>query len=171
MNILIIVLLLIAAVLIYATTRPDTFRLQRAIAIDAAADKVFAAINDFHTWPQWSPWAQMDPQMRVTYSGAPSGKGAIYEWQGNNKVGEGRMEIIESMPNRLIKIKLDFYKPMRNSNITEFIIDAAPTRVTWAMYGPSPYLSKLMTTFVSMDKMVGKDFERGLQNLKMLAEK
>ena len=136
-------------------------------------EKIFANLNDFHQWPAWSPWAKLDPQMQSTYSGAATGSGAIYEWQGNSKVGSGRMEIVESSPNGVLKIKLDFLKPFEAHNIAEFTLQpqGTQTQVTWAMYGPSPYISKLMTTFVSMDSMVGGDFAKGLAMLKQVSEK
>lgn len=172
MKIVAVLLLLVAVVLIHAANRPDTFRLQRALSINASLQQVFAQLNDFHHWPAWSPWVGLDPQMQSIYSGAAAGTGAVYEWRGNNKVGAGRMEIIEITAPGWLKIKLDFLRPMVAHNITEFALAArdGQTHVTWAMYGPSPYLSRLMTTFISMDRLVGKDFERGLARLKAVCE-
>jgi uncharacterized protein YndB with AHSA1/START domain len=173
MKIVFILLGVVAIILIYAATRPDSFRVQRSVIIAAPAEKIFANLNDFHQWQAWSPWAKLDPQMQATYSGAATGSGAIYEWQGNSKVGSGRMEIVESSPNGMLKIKLDFLKPFEAHNIAEFTLQpqGTQTQVTWAMYGPSPYISKLMTTFVSMDSMVGGDFAKGLATLKQVSEK
>jgi uncharacterized protein YndB with AHSA1/START domain len=167
MKILVIVLALLAAVLIYAATKPDSFRLQRTISINATPEKIFTHLNDFKLWSAWAPWEHLDPGMRKTYSGPPSGAGAVYAWQGNNQVGDGRMEILESSPAAHLKIKLDFLKPMEAHNFAEFMLEpkGGQTDVTWVMYGQSNYLSKLMTTFVSMDALVGKDFERGLSSL------
>jgi len=167
------IVLLIVAVLGYATTQPDSFAIERRISINAAPEKVFANINDFHLWEAWSPWAKMDPDMKVTYSGPTSGPGAVYEWTGNSDVGTGRMEITGSTPPSNVTIKLDFLEPFESHNTTVFTLapSAAGTDVTWAMSGPANYMSKLMTTFVSMDKMLGGDFERGLQQLKTVAEK
>lgn len=172
LNIVITVFVLLAALLIYAATRPDTFRVQRSTTIKAAPVQVFAFINDFHQWVTWSPWEKMDPAMKRTYSGAATGQGTIYEWEGN-KVGKGRMEIMESSPAARILIKLDFFKPFEAHNTAEFILQAQgeQTEVTWAMYGPSSYMTKLIHLFISMDGMVGKDFETGLANLKSIAEK
>lgn len=172
-NIALIGLVLVAALLIYAATMPDTFRVQRSIAIKAPSDRIFPHINDFHHWPSWSPWEKMDPNMKKTHSGAASGKSAIYEWEGNNQVGKGGMEIVESMPPSRVLIKLDFLQPFEAHNFAEFTLipEGDSTTVTWAMYGPSPYLAKVMSLFFSMDNTVGKDFEAGLSNLKALAEK
>jgi len=170
-TIAIIVVVLIAAILGYAMTMPDSFRVQRTTSIKAPPEKIFSIINDFHRWGSWSPWEKMDPEMKRTYSGAASGKGAAYAWQGNSKVGEGRMEIADTSPSK-VTIKLDFMKPFEAHNTAEFTLEPKgdSTNVTWAMYGPSEFITKVMGVFVSMDKMVGKDFETGLANLKALAE-
>src|SRR6266568_3226730 len=152
----IVVVALIAAIVVYAATRPDEFRVQRATSIKAPPEKIFALINDFHRWDSWSPWEKMDPAMKRSYSGAATGKGAVYAWQGNSKVGEGRMEIADTSPPSKIAIKLDFLKPIEGHNIAEFTLEPRgdSTNVTWAMYGPSPYIAKVMGIFVSMDKMI-----------------
>jgi uncharacterized protein YndB with AHSA1/START domain len=163
---------LIAAVLFYVATRPDTFRVQRTASIKAPPEKVFALINDFHGQAQWSPWEKIDPAMKRTLSGASNGKGAVYEWEGNRQVGTGRIEITESSSPSMVRMKLDMFKPFEAHNIVEFTLDAQgdSTRVTWAMHGRNPYLAKVMSIFIDCDKMVGKDFETGLNNLKTLAE-
>jgi uncharacterized protein YndB with AHSA1/START domain len=165
--------LLIAALLIYAATKPDSFRIERSTTIKAPPEKVFALINDFHQWEAWSPWEKIDPALKRTYSGAPNGKGAVYEWDGNKDIGQGRMEITESTPASKVALKLDFVKPFEAHNMVDFTLarQGDLTTVTQAMYGPSPYISKLMTTFFSMEKMVGGKYEEGLANLKVLAEK
>jgi hypothetical protein len=164
---------LIAVILIYASTQPDTFRIQRTAAIQAAPDKIFAYLNDFHTWTAWSPWEKVDPGMKRVYSGTPSGLGTVYEWEGNKKIGQGRMEIIESAKPSRIKLKLDFLKPFEAHNTTLFALEPknGATEVTWAMEGPSNLMMKVLHLFMNMDKMIGGDFERGLANLKALAEK
>ena len=171
-TIAIIAVVLIAAILGYAMTVPDNFRVQRTTSIKAPPEKIFPLINDFHRWGSWSPWEKMDPEMKRTYSGAASGKGAAYAWQGNSKVGEGRMEIADTSPPSKVTIKLDFMKPFEAHNTAEFTLEPKgdSTNVTWAMYGPSEFITKVMGVFVSMDKMVGKDFETGLANLKAVAE-
>ena len=163
----------IAAVLIFAATRPDSFHVERSAFIKAPPDKIFGLINDFHRWPAWSPWEDRDPAMQRTHSGAAQGVGATYAWQGNSQVGAGRMEITQSsLPNK-ISIKLDFIQPFEAHNTTEFSLqpEGDATRVTWVMSGPSPYISKLMGLVVSMDSMIGKDFAAGLAKLKATAEK
>jgi uncharacterized protein YndB with AHSA1/START domain len=172
-NIVIVLVVLIGGVLAFAATKPDTFRVERSTSIKAPPEKVFALINDFHQWGGWSPWEKMDPAMQRTHSGAASGKGAVYEWEGNSKVGKGRMEITDaSVPSKLL-IKLDFLKPFEGHNTAEYTLKTSgdTTALTWAMYGPSPFMSKVMQVFVSMDSMIGKDFEAGLANLKAIAEK
>ena len=172
-TLLVVIVVLVAGVLAFATTKPDTFSVQRSTRIKAPPEKIFAVINDFHRWPEWSPWEKLDPAMKRTQSGAPSGKGAIYEWDGNSKAGAGRMEIIESAAASKVGIQLDFIKPFEGHNIAEFSLapEADATRVSWTMHGPTPFVSKVMQVFVSMDTLIGKDFEEGLANLKALTEK
>ena len=172
-TILIVVAVLIVGVLAFAATKPDTFSVQRSASIKAPPEKIFAVVNDFHRWTDWSPWEKLDPAMKRTRSGAASGKGAVYAWEGNSKAGAGRMEIIESTPASKIGIQLDFIKPFEGHNIAEFTFapESDATRVTWTMHGPTPFISKVMQVFVSMDTLIGKDFEAGLANLKTLTEK
>lgn len=172
-KIAIVAITLLAALLIFAASKPDTFRVERSANIKASPEKIFGLINDFHQWEVWSPWEKMDLSMKRTYSGAASGKGAVYGWEGNNKVGTGRMEIVESSPPNQVLIKLDFLQPMEAHNTAEFTLQAQgdTTKVTWVMYGSSPFISKLMQVFASMDSLVGKDFARGLTNIKAVAEK
>ena len=172
-TILIVVVVLIAAILVYAATMPDDFRVQRATSIKASPEKIFALINDLHRWDSWSPWEKMDPAMQRTFSGATAGKGAVYAWQGNSKVGEGRMEIADTSPPSRVMIKLDFIKPIEGHNTAEFTLDPKgdSTNVTWSMYGPSAYIAKVIGVFASMDKMIGKEFETGLANMKAVAER
>src|SRR3984957_19969090 len=162
----------VAIVLILAATRPGTFSVRREISVRAPADKIFPLINDFHQWKSWSPYENKDPAMKRSYSGAASGKGAVYGWEGNKNVGSGRMEILDaSMPSKII-IKLDFFTPFEGHNTAEFTMlpqgDAtiAATNVTWLMHGPASFMSKVMQVFMNLDHMIGKDFEVGLVNLK-----
>jgi uncharacterized protein YndB with AHSA1/START domain len=163
----------IVIVLILAATKPDTFRIQRATTVKAPPEKIFPLINDFHQWGTWSPYETRDPAMKRTYSGAESGKGAIYAWHGNKNVGSGRMEILEASAPSKIVIKLDFFIPFEAHNTAEFTMlpQGDATNVTWFMRGPAPFMSRLMQVFINFDKMVGKDFEIGLANLKRLTEK
>jgi uncharacterized protein YndB with AHSA1/START domain len=164
--------LAIAAVLIYAATKPDTFTLQRSTSIAAAPEKVFPLIADMKAFNTWNAWALKDPTTKMTYEGPTSGVGSAYSWD-SEQLGAGRMEVTEASPPSRVQAKLDFKRPFAASNRVEFTLQpqGPNTQVTWAMSGPMPYLSKLMTTFVSMDRMVGSDFETGLANLKALAEK
>jgi uncharacterized protein YndB with AHSA1/START domain len=172
-KILIAVVVLIAAVLIYAATRPDSFRVERSATIKAPPEKVFALVNDFKRWDAWSPWEKKDPSMRRSWGDATIGKGASYSWEGNKDVGQGRMEITESVPPSKISIKLEFVKPFEARNAVDFILQPKgdTTNVTWAIYGPSPYISKLIGIFCNVDSMIGKDFEAGLADLKAVSEK
>jgi uncharacterized protein YndB with AHSA1/START domain len=172
-KILIAIVVAIAAVLIYAATRPDTFRVERTASIKAPPEKVFALINDFKRWDAWSPWEKKDPAMRRAFGDATSGKGASYTWEGNSEVGMGRMEIAESVPPSRVSIRLEFVKPFEARNTVDFVLHpkGETTQVTWAIYGPSPYISKLIGIFLDMDSMIGKDFETGLADLKAVAEK
>ena len=168
----VVLLVAVAAVLVLAATKPDTFRVERATRIKAPPERIFALLNDFRNWTSWSPWEKMDPALKRSYSGAPSGKGAVYEWEGNKKVGKGRMEILDAAPSR-VAIKLDFLKPFEAHNNVAFTLEPQgdATLVTWAMHGPLPYIGKVMHVFMNMDRMVGKDFETGLANLKAAAER
>lgn len=163
---------LVIAVLVAAALQPDTFRIQRSTLVNAPPEKVFALIDDFHAWGSWSPWEKLDPGLRRTHSGAPRGQGAVYAWEGNPKVGSGRMEILESTPPSRLLIKLDFLKPFEAHNQAEFSFTAegGSTRVVWAMTGPQAFPMKAMGLFMNMDRMVGSDFEKGLASIKQIAE-
>lgn len=163
----------IALVFIYAATRSGSFRIQRSAVIAAPPEKIFARIDDLHAWASWSPWENIDPALKRSYSGAASGRGAAYAWEGNSKVGSGRMEIVESSAPARIAIKLDFFRPFEAHNTAEFTFEArgGSTTVTWAMFGPRPFISKLMGLVFNMDRMVGGQFEQGLAKLKTLTEK
>lgn len=169
----IVVVVLLVALLVFAAAKPDTFRVQRATSIKAPPEKIFALINDLHSWGSWSPYEKLDPAMKRTHSGAANGKGAVYEWEGNRNIGKGRMEITNTSPPSKVTFKLDFIKPFEAHNIAEFTLETKgdSTNVTWAMFGPSPYIAKVMSIFVSMDSMVGGQFEEGLANLKTIAER
>lgn len=163
----------ILAVLGFAAARPDTFRVERSTTIRASPDKVFALLQDFKQWEAWSPWEKIDPQLQRTYSGAPAGVGAVYEWRGNSDVGQGRMQITEATAPGKLVLSLHFIAPFEARNTVEFVLlpQGDSTRVTQAMFGPSPFVSKLMGLVFSMDKMVGSKYEEGLATLKALAEK
>ena len=169
----VVVAVIVAGILIYATTKPDSFTVKRSVSIKAPPDRLYALISDFHGWAAWSPYEKKDPDMKRTFSGAALGKGAIYQWDGNKNVGSGSMEIIEATPPSKIVIKLDFLKPFEGHNTAEFTMNPQgdSTTVTWAMYGPSSFIFKVMGLFMNMDKMIGDDFAVGLANLKAVAEK
>jgi uncharacterized protein YndB with AHSA1/START domain len=172
-TILLIVAAAIAALLIYAATKPDNFRLERSATIAAPPDKVFALINDLRQFNTWNPFAKMEPTVVMTYDATSAGVGGAYHWKGD-KTGEGRMQITESVPAQRVSAKLDFVKPFEAHNLVDFTVQPQGDKgstVTWAMHGPMPYLNRVMTVFFDMDKTVGKDFEAGLANLKALAEK
>jgi Polyketide cyclase / dehydrase and lipid transport len=165
----------IVIVLILASTKPATFSVRRSAVMQAPAEAVFPLINNFHQWTKWSPWENKDPAMKRDYSGAESGAGAVYAWDGNKNVGSGRMEILDASSPSKITIKLDFFKPFEGHNTAEFTLvrerEAAATNVIWVMRGPSSFISKVMQVFLDFDKMIGRDFEAGLANLKTLTEK
>jgi uncharacterized protein YndB with AHSA1/START domain len=172
-TILIIIAVVIAAILIFAATKPDICRVQRTVAIAAPAEKIFPHINDFHQWRAWSPYEHKDPAMQRTFSGATIGPGTIYEWDGNKNVGKGRIEITDATPPSRVAINLDMFKPFVAHNKVEFTLQPQgdATTVTWSMQGHTPYLAKIMHVFFNMDRMVGGDFEKGLASLKAIAEK
>ena len=149
------------------------FRVQRAASIKAPPDKVFPFINDFKRWEAWSPWEKKDPAMKRSFGATTGGKGATYAWEGNKDVGQGSMEITQSVPSSRIALKLDFVKPFEGHNVVEFTLEPKgdATQVTWTMAGETPYFAKIIHVFINMDSMVGKDFEAGLANLKSIAEK
>ena len=163
----------IAIILILAATKPNTFSVRRATMVKAPPEKIFGLINDFHQWVTWSPYENKDPAMKRSYSGAASGKGAVYGWEGNKNVGSGRMEILDTSAPAKIVIQLDFFTPFEGHNTAEFTMlpQGDATKLTWLMHGPSPFIGKIIHVFINMDRMIGKDFEIGLANLKRLTEK
>lgn len=169
----IVVVVLLAAFLGFAAIQPDTFRVQRSTTIKSPPEKIFGLINDFHKWVSWSPYEKRDPAMKRTYSGAEAGKGAQYAWEGNDQIGTGHMEITDASPPSKVIIKLDFIKPFEGHNTAEFSLEPQgdSTNVTWAMYGPNTYFSKIMHILINIDSMCGNDFAAGLANLKTITEK
>jgi len=168
----IVVAVVIAGLSFAMSSQPDSFRMERSRLINAPADRLFGLVNDFRQWQQWSPWEKLDPAMQRTFTGPASGAGSSYAWAGNRKAGEGRMVIRESQPSDRVAIDLHFLKPFKASNLTEFTFtpEASGTRVTWTMSGANTAVTRAMSLVASMDKMVGKDFERGLANLADVAE-
>jgi uncharacterized protein YndB with AHSA1/START domain len=171
-TVLAVVVAAIAALLIYASTKPDQFEVKRSVTINVAPTKIFPLINDLKQFNSWNPFLAEEPTAKLTYEATTAGKGAAYRWEGE-KSGAGQMQITESTEPSQVLIKLDFIKPMEGHNTVEFSLQPQneATQVSWAMRGPMPYVSKLMTVFFDMDKMVGGRFEAGLAQLKALAEK
>jgi uncharacterized protein YndB with AHSA1/START domain len=163
---------LVAAVLLFAATRPDSFSVERRIVIQAPPEKIQPLIADFHRWSDWSPWEKLDPAMQRSFRGPPSGVGASYGWQGNGDVGSGRMEV-KAVAADKVSIQLDFIAPFEGHNTADFMLTPKDggTEVRWVMFGPATFVTKLMGVFVSMDSMIGKDFDKGLAQLKVVAEK
>jgi Polyketide cyclase / dehydrase and lipid transport len=169
---LVVLAILIAGVLLFAASRPGAFRVERKVRIKGSPADIFPQIDDLHLQNVWSPWAHKDPAMRKTYSGAASGRGAIYAWEGNKEIGRGRMEILESVPSTKAVMSLEFIKPFAAHHTVEFSLAPSDdaTLVTWAIYGPRPFSAKVMHLFFNVDTMIGKEFETGLANLKALIE-
>ncbi|AMA61623.1 SRPBCC family protein [Bradyrhizobium sp. CCGE-LA001] len=163
----------LAGILVFALTKPDTFRVERSLAVKAPADAIYPVVADFRRWTAWSPYESRDPAMKRIFGGTAEGKGATYAWDGNNNVGAGHMEILEANAPSKLRIKLDFERPFEGHNTAEFtfVPQGDGTLVTWTMDGPAPFVSKVMQVFINMDSMIGKDFETGLASLKKLTEK
>ena len=172
-SVLIVLALGLTGFLAYVATRPGSLHVERSTLIQAPPEKIFPLVDGLGQWKAWSPYEKKDPAMQRRLSGPLAGVGAAYAWEGNGKVGSGTMEIIESAAPSRIRIQLHFLKPFEGRNVADFSFIPGPegTRVTWAMDGPSPFISKLMGVIFDMDKMIGNDFADGLQNLKVLAEK
>lgn len=172
-KIVVALLIVVAVLLVVVATRPADFHIERSVSIAAPPDRVFPHVNDFHAWAAWSPWEKLDPKMQRTYTGPTSGPGAGYGWRSDNgKVGEGRMTIERSERPWHIAVRLDFIEPMTATNAINFSFapQGTGTKVTWAMDGHHGFMGKALTLFMSMDKLVGGDFERGLTSLKAVTE-
>jgi hypothetical protein len=167
-----LVVLVVAALAVIVAMQPAEFRVQRSATINAPAPAVFAQVNDFHNWQTWSPWARLDPAVKNSYEGPPAGTGAGFAWAGDSKVGEGRMTIVESRPNELVRIKLEFLKPFAATNTAEFAFkpEGERTAVKWSMYGHNNFLARAVWLFVDMDKALGAEFDKGLAAMKSVAE-
>ncbi len=170
-KIILVIAILIAAVLIFAATRPSTFHIKRSVLVQASPDKIFPLISDLHNWPRWQP-QYSDPAVQLSFSGPDSGVGATLEWSGAGQTGAGSMTIAESKPPQAVTINVDWKKPFNVRNVNQFTLvpDGTGTRVTWNMHGPNVYIMKVMSVFTNMDRMMGKHFEEGLAKLKTAAE-
>ena len=171
-KILLGLVVIVVVLCIVIALQSSTYHVERTATVNAPAPVVFAQVNDFHNWNAWSPWAKLDPAMKQTFEGAPAGNGAIYTWNGNKEVGQGQMLITESHPSDLVKIKLDFIRPFAGTSDTVFTFKPAgnQTAVTWSMNGDKNFIAKAFHLFVNMDKMIGADFEKGLAQMKAVAE-
>jgi len=172
-KILIALVIVVAGLAVVIALQPATFRVTRTATIAAAPADVFALVNDFHQWDAWSPWAKLDPAMKTSYAGAAAGQGAVYSWVGNSDVGEGSMTITDSQPASRVNIKLEFIKPFASvaDTVFEFAPASAGTTVTWTMSGDNNFLSKAFCLFTGgMDGLIGPDFEKGLAQMKAVAE-
>lgn len=170
--ILIVVAVLLLAFVVYVAQQPADFRIERSTTISAPAAAVFARVNDLHSWQEFSPWAKLDPNAKITFAGPPAGTGAAFTWVGNSEIGEGTMTITESKPAELVRFRLDFVKPMASTSTAEFAFQPSTngTTVTWSMFGKNNFVGRAFCVFVNMDKMVGGQFEEGLAKLKSLSE-
>ncbi len=171
-KILIALAVIVVVFVVVVAIQPSEFRVTRTATISAPPPAVFAQVNDFHNWEEWSPWAKRDPAMKKAYEGAPAGTGAISTWAGNSEVGEGRTTIVESRPTELIRITLEMFKPFAATNTVEFTFkpEGNQTVVTWSMSGKNNFISKAIHLFMNIDKMVGGDFEKGLAQMKSAVE-
>lgn len=162
----------VAALVLFVARRPDRFTVERSVVIAAAPQTLYAKAADLGAFQSWSPWAKRDPAMRKSFSGPTSGVGATYAWEGNKDVGKGEMEIVEAVPDRRLAIRLSFEKPFKAENRTEFHFEPTDggTRVRWVLTGPQPFMMKAMSLFMSMETMIGPDFEKGLAELKRQSE-
>lgn len=163
----------VALVLILAATKPDSFRVERKAFIKAPPEKIFVWLDDPKRATEWSPWEKKDPAMKKTFSGAAKGAGAVYEWDGNKEIGAGRLSITEAVAAKKVVMDLEFFRPMKGRNVSEYVLDPRDggTEVTWSIAGPQPFPAKLVGVFLDCDKMIGTEFEKGLADLKTIAEK
>jgi len=168
----IVVAIAIAAVLIFAATKPDAFRIERSITIKSPPEKIFPLLDDLHAHSSWSPF-EKDPNMKRKHSGTPRGTGSVYEWEGNREVGKGRIAIVDTVPPSKVMLKLDMFTPFEAHNSVDFTLvpNGGGTNVIWGMQGKQPFMMKLMSTVINCEKMVGRQFEEGLAKLKAIAER
>jgi hypothetical protein len=172
-KILLAVAVLIVIFVGVVITRPDTFHVERTLNIGAPDDVIYAHLDDFHAWADWSPWEKLDPNMKKTFSGPERGIGATYQWQGNDKVGTGKMTITESSPSSAMRINLEFIEPFKSEAVTGFEIaprDEHTNDVTWWMDGNNDFMGKAFSLFMDMDAMIGADYMKGLTALKAVSE-
>ena len=172
MKVLLVLIALVAVLAAVVASRPSEFRVERTTVIAASPAAVFAQVNDFHKWPAWNPWGKLDPTMKQAYDGAPAGVGAVYTWAGNRQVGEGRMTIVESRPDELVRIRMDFVKPLPGTSTAEFTLrpQGNQTAITWRMHGTNNFTAKAIHLVMNMDRMIGGQFDQGLSDMKAAVE-
>ena len=161
------IVLIVAGFAAYVALQPSLGVVERSAVLQAPAEAVFANINDLHRMQTWSPWAKLDPNIKMTYTGPEVGKGSVMSWTGNNEVGEGRMEIVDSVPDQSVKLKLDFIKPFSSTSTSSFTLhpEGSGTRVTWNMTGERPFLMRAICIAMGADKMMREMFDKGLADL------
>ncbi len=167
----IFLLVVVAGAVAYVLTRPTLVRVERSVVVRAPPATVFPRVASLREWPAWSPWEHIDPKMKVEYSGPESGEGQVYSWKGDDRVGEGRMTVTKLVPDRLVRIRLEFVKPWEATSDTELALEGVDggTRVTWSMTVEQDLAGKLFSVFRSLDAAVGPDFERGLASLRQVS--
>jgi uncharacterized protein YndB with AHSA1/START domain len=170
--IVIAIVVLVAGFAGVVALQPAEFEVARSVTIGAPPAKVFEHVNDLHKWDAWSPWAKLDPNAKIGFEGAPSGKGAVFTWAGNEKVGEGRMTVVDSRPGELVRINVDFKAPFEGSSASEFAFkpEGSQTAVTWTMSGHRDFVGKAFCLIMNGQAMMGGDMEKGLAQLKAVAE-
>jgi len=172
-KLLLVLAVAVAALAVVVATRPDAYHVERSLEVGAPAATIFATVGDLRTWGSWSPWDKRDPDMHKTFTATTSGVGASYAWEGNKKVGKGKMTITDEQPPERLVERLEFIEPFQSVAETTFDFKStspASTRVTWSLDGKSNFVGKAFSLVMSMDKMIGADFEDGLANLKRVAE-
>ena len=170
--ILLALAVVIVAFAVVVAMQPAEFRVARSTTMSAPPQVIFAQVDDLRKWETWNPWQKKDPAMKLNFAGPAAGPGASYAWVGNKDVGEGRLTIIESRPNDLVRIKLEFMKPFAATNIATFTFkpEGNQSAVTWSMEGKNNYFAKALHLVMNMDRMVGGEFEKGLADMKKVAE-
>ena len=163
---------LILALIVIVAVQPSAYRIERTAQIAAPQADLFSRVNDFHKWDAWSPWAKLDPAAKITFAGPESGQGAVMNWAGNDKVGEGKLTIVESRPSDLVTIEVDFIKPFAGTNTSQFEFEPEgdQTIVTWTMSGERNFIAKAFCLVMNGEKMMGDDMEKGLAQMKSVAE-
>lgn len=170
-----ILFVLVALVLIFVVVvalQPSEFHVERTVTVDAPASTVFGEVNDFHKWDAWSPWAKLDPNAKVTFEGPPAGEGTVMTWAGNSEVGVGKMTLVESEPEKLVNIRVDFEEPFEGSSGSKFVFapDGDKTNVTWSMDDEHSFMEKAFCLVMNGKKMIGEQMDKGLANLKRVSE-